>query len=195
MSDFVTAQLAKIAAAREAKLAAQAAAPPAPPVEAAPPALAAPTAQAAEPPAPQKPTDCAQADWDAMPQDVKVLVALGPAGQCVPVNPPEATQGLVESATGRPAEAAPKRRGPGRPKKDDGTTVVATVVAAPEAQSSDAAPVGPMMSIEPLCEELEHQGVGIRAELQAIRAAIEANTAATNALVEAVLGAASILAG
>lgn len=168
MSDFVSSQLAKIAAAREAKLAAQAAAPAVEPEP--PPAAIVP----AEPGAagPVKPADCRQEDWDAMPLDVRILVAGGPAAQAVPVNPPEAAAGLVASAT-EAVEDAPKR-GRGRPPKA-AAAEAAPAAAAPAAASVDFAPVV--------------------AELAGIRAAIEANTAATKELTEAVLGAAQILAG
>lgn len=167
MSDFVSSQLAKIAAAREAKLAAQAAAPaaepePPPPAEIVPCVTAAPAGAG-----PVKPADCRQEDWDAMPPDVRILVAGGPAAQAVQVNPPEAAAGLVASAT-EAVEDAPKR-GRGRPPKAPAATVDAPAVPV------DFAPVV--------------------AELAGIRAALDAQTAATRDLVEAVLGAAQILAG
>jgi hypothetical protein len=51
-----------------------------------------------------KPSNISDEVWANMPDDVKALVALGPEAQAVPVNPPEAEQGLVESATGKPLE-------------------------------------------------------------------------------------------
>jgi hypothetical protein len=68
-----------------------------------------------------KPANISDEVWANMPDDVKALVALGPDAQTVPVNPPEAEQGLVESATGKPLEEAkpepkPKRT---RAKKAD----------------------------------------------------------------------------
>lgn len=166
MSDFVSSQLAKIAAAREAKLAAKAAAPAAEPE---PPAAIVPAAPVGADPA--KPADCRQEDWDAMPPDVRILVAGGPAAQAVPVNPPEAAAGLVASAT-EAVEDAPKR-GRGRPPKAPAAPVA--VAALPPAAPVDVAPVV--------------------AELAGIRAALEAQTVATKELTEAVLGAAQILAG
>lgn len=172
MSDFVSSQLAKIAAAREAKLAAQAAAPaaepePPPPAEIVPCVTAAPAGAG-----PVKPADCRQEDWDAMPPDVRILVAGGPAAQAVPVNPPESAAGLVASAA-EAVEDAPKR-GRGRPPKATAAPVDAPA-ALPPAAPVDFAPVV--------------------AELAGIRAALEAQTVATKELTEAVLGAAQILAG
>jgi hypothetical protein len=187
VSDFVSSQLAKIAAAREAKLAAQAcpvvAEPEPPPPAAIVPAGAGPVAAG-----PVKPADCRQEDWDAMPPDVRALVASGPGAQAVPVNPPEAASGLVASATEN-VEAAPKR-GRGRPPK----APAAANEPIPQAVI-DAAP-----SLAPIVAELESiratiNPAGIVAELTAIRAAVEAQTAATKELTEAVLGAAQILAG
>lgn len=176
MSDFVSSQLAKIAAAREAKLAAQAHAPDAAPIDVAPVVAAVVAELAASPSGPVKPADCRQEDWDAMPPDVRALVASGPGAQAVPVNPPEAAAGLVASAAEN-VEDAPKR-GRGRPK---GST--ATAEAAPVAALPPAPPVAPV------------DFAPIVAELAGIRAALEAQTAATKELTEAVLGAAQILAG
>jgi hypothetical protein len=61
-----------------------------------------------------KPTNISDEVWASMPDDVKALVALGPEAQAVPVNPPEAKQGLIESATGKPLEKAPE---PEKPKR------------------------------------------------------------------------------
>jgi hypothetical protein len=62
-----------------------------------------------------KPTNISDEVWANMPDDVKALVALGPDAQVVPVNPPEAEQGLVESATGKPLEKAEEP--PAKPKR------------------------------------------------------------------------------
>lgn len=178
-NDFVSQQLAAIAAKKAAAVIATAQV-----AQLAPAAEPQTIVPSVTPGAPAKPAEMSRADWDALPPDVQALVALGPSGQATPVNPPEAAQGLVESATGRLAEDAP-RRGRGRPPKSDGDPVIAS-----------AAPLTPVSSIDlaPLLVGLDAQGIGVRAELRAIRDAIESNTAATNALVEAVLGAASILA-
>jgi hypothetical protein len=80
-----------------------------------------------------KPASISDEVWASMPDDVKALVALGPETQVVPVNPPEAAQGLVESATGKPLEktedppAKPKRT---RAKKAEPDAAVVEQLAA-----------------------------------------------------------------
>jgi hypothetical protein len=195
MSDFVSSQLAKIAAAREAKLAAQAcpgpAAEPEPPSPAAivPAGAGAGTAGAVAA-GPVKPADCRQEDWDAMPPDVRALVASGPGAQAVQVNPPEAAAGLVASATEN-VEDAPKR-GRGRPKGYTATAEAAPVAAPVAAPAPvDFAPV--VAELERIRDALESQPSAKL--LLGIQKALDAQAAATKELTEAVLGAAQILAG
>ena len=175
--DFVAKALAEIAAKKAAREAAPATAPATP--TAAPPVAAAQTVETPVQPLVQeeyqKPTDCPQADWDAWPPDVRRLVAGGPQAQAVPVNPPEAAQGLIESATGRVLETTEK---PGeKPAKERKTRT-------PKAPAIDLGPV--VSELQALRETQNNRELCLK--LEDIGGKIEQ-------LTQALLGAAQILAG
>lgn len=118
---------------------------------------------------PQKPAEMPQAAWDALPEDVKRLVAAGPAAQAKPVNPPEAQAGLVASATASATGQTPETTSP----------VVVPPAAEPPTESkkrgrkpkADAAPID--MS-------------ALVTEIQGLRVAVEQ-------ISEAILGVAELL--
>jgi hypothetical protein len=160
-TDFVQQELAKIAAQKAAKAAASSHEPAAPP----PPETAAPPTAPTAPEPPGRPADCSPADWAAMPEEVRALVAAGAGGQAVPVNPPEASAGLVASAT---------------EKVDALVTTNTTLDVLPEKSRRTRKPKDPPPPPVDLTPVVE---------------AINANTTAIRELTAAVLGAAQILAG
>lgn len=182
-NDFVAQQLAAIAAKRAAALAAQ----PAPEVVETPPEPAAPPPTPSADAAPARPANCTPEAWDAMPPNVQALVALGPRGQAVQINPPEAAAGLVASASEQPdaivpAEAPQRRRG--RPPKS--ATAEAPAVPAPIVQTVDLSPV---------VEAIQALRVSVEAQTAAQAAAHAESMAKMQELLEGMFGAAQILAG
>jgi hypothetical protein len=174
-TDFVQQELAKIAAQKAAKAAERAAAAPATPTassdDGAPlPAPSgavvtatttepgkAPVTQVLPPEPPGRPADCSPEDWAAMPEEVRALVAAGAGGQAVPVNPPEASAGLVASATETVDAITPAT--PAEPKAKRGR--------------KPAAPPPPPVDLTPVVEAINANTSAIRELTSAVLGAAQ----------------------
>jgi hypothetical protein len=132
-----------------------------------------------------RPSNVSEADWEAMPPEIKRLVALGPGAQAKGVNPPEAEQGLV-AATTEKGEGETKGE---KSEKSEGEK--------PKRRATKKAETDPATAeaLQAICAELG----ALRAEITEIRETLHTEGAATREtlgeLTAALLGAAEILAG